>query len=68
VSFQQNNIAKISRAAGTFCKLKKKNLNSTIIELSSGKLKTIASQCFATIGVVSNELFFLTKLTKAGQA
>ena len=68
VSLQIKKIAKISRAAGTFCKLKKKELNYSIIELNSGVLKSISSQCFASIGMVSNEFFFLKKLTKAGQS
>lgn len=60
--------AKISRAAGTASKLIEKNLNQAKIEFSSGMQKFVSLNCFASIGIVSNELAFLTKLSKAGQA
>jgi len=60
--------AQISRAAGTFSKLKKKTLNYAIIELSSGEHRLLSSKCYATIGSVSNELVFLSQLKKAGQS
>jgi large subunit ribosomal protein L2 len=60
--------AQISRAAGTFSKLKDKTLNYAKIELSSGEQRFISPKCYATIGIVSNELFFLTQLGKAGQS
>lgn len=68
ISSNNNRPAKISRSAGSFCKLKRKEWNHVIIELSSGKSKRFSSNCYATIGAVSNELFFLFKLTKAGQS
>lgn len=58
----------ISRSAGTFSKIKEKNLAYITLELSSGKIKKISPQCYATIGIVSNELIFLSKLKKAGQS
>ncbi len=58
----------ISRSAGAFSKIKEKTLTHTIIELSSGKTKIITSKSYATIGIVSNELFFLLQLKKAGQS
>jgi len=58
----------ISRSAGTFSQLTEKTLNYAKIELSSGELRLISTKCYATIGVVSNELMFLTKLGKAGQS
>lgn len=60
--------AQISRSAGAFSKLTEKMLNYGIIKLSSGKRKIISSKCYATLGIVSNELFFLSQLKKAGQA
>lgn len=60
--------AQISRAAGTFSRLKKKTLNYAIIELSSGEHRLLSPKCFATIGSVSNELVFLSQLKKAGQS
>ena len=60
--------AQISRSAGTFSQLKEKTFNYAKIKLSSGEHRFISIKCFATIGIVSNELFFLTKLGKAGQS
>lgn len=60
--------AQISRAAGTFSRLKKKTLNYAIIELSSGEHRLLSPKCYATIGSVSNELIFLSQLKKAGQS
>lgn len=59
--------ANFSRAAGSFSKLKEKTLNYAIVELSSGKYKIVSIKCCATIGIVSNELTFLSRLKKAGQ-
>lgn len=68
ISLNSNRSSKISRSAGSFCKLRRKEWNHVIIELSSGKYKKFSSNCYATIGTVSNELSFLFKLTKAGQS
>jgi large subunit ribosomal protein L2 len=58
----------ISRAAGTFSCLKDITLTDAKIELSSGELKLISPKCYATIGIVSNELTFLSQLGKAGRS
>lgn len=68
ISPKPNQLAKISRAAGTFSKIKEKTLDYAIIELSSGAKKMVSVNCYATIGVVSNELIFLTQLGKAGRS
>jgi large subunit ribosomal protein L2 len=60
--------ATIARAAGTFAQLKEKSLEKVKIELSSGRYIGISPKCYASIGVVSNELSFLTQLGKAGRA
>lgn len=60
--------AQISRSAGTFSILKEKTLTYAIIELSSGEKRFISPNCFATIGIVSNEFNFLIKKRKAGQS
>lgn len=60
--------AQISRAAGTFSRLKEKSLDYAKIELSSGEQRFISPKCYATIGIVSNESFFLTQLGKAGRS
>jgi len=59
---------KISRAAGTFSIIKEKTDRHALIELSSGEQRYISSKCFASVGEVSKELHFLTRLGKAGQS
>lgn len=68
VSVNKSKTGKLTRAAGTFSKLKEKTLESARIELSSGENKYISPQCYGTIGIISNELFFLNQLRKAGQS
>lgn len=60
--------SQISRAAGTFSRLKEKTLNYAKIELSSKEHIVISPKCYATIGIVSNELVSLTKKGKAGRS
>lgn len=68
ISLKKNQISTISRAAGAFSTLVEKDQNMTQIKLSSGEIKNISSNCFACIGIVSNEEAFLTKLGKAGHS
>jgi len=68
VSPKMNKPAQISRSAGTFSKIKEKSLEYAKIELSSGEQRLISPKCYATIGIVSNELIFLTQLGKAGRS
>jgi large subunit ribosomal protein L2 len=60
--------SEISRSAGTFSYLKEKSLKYAKIEVSSGELKLIPIKCYASIGIVSNDLVSLTKLGKAGRS
>jgi large subunit ribosomal protein L2 len=60
--------AQISRAAGTFSCLKEKTATYAKIELSSGEQRFISTECYATIGIVSNEFFSLARLGKAGRS
>lgn len=60
---------KLSRSAGTFCKvLQRKNSYYSRIRLKSGEEKLILSGCFATIGIVSNINHNLQKIGKAGRS
>ena len=68
VSTKINSKSQISRSAGTFSIIKEKTEKSVLIELSSGETKLISSKCFASVGEVSKDLFFLTRLGKAGQS
>lgn len=68
VSTKLNKKSQISRSAGTFSIIKEKNDQNVLIKLSSGKLKSISPKCFASVGEVSKEIFFLRRLGKAGQS
>ena len=68
ISINNNKIGQISRSAGTFSVIKKKTDKNVVIKLSSGKIYYVSIKEFASIGKVSNELCFLTKLGKAGQS
>ena len=68
VSIKPNQKSKIARSAGAFSIIIEKLLGKTKIKLTSGKVELLSSKCFATIGIVSNEENFLTKLGKAGQS
>jgi large subunit ribosomal protein L2 len=60
--------SQIARSSGTFSKITQKTLTQAKIKLSSGIERFISTKCYATIGIVSNELFFLQKLKKAGHS
>jgi large subunit ribosomal protein L2 len=68
VSSRVNKPAKFARSAGAFAFIKEKTLTGAVIELNSGKTISVTSECYATIGILSNELFFLTRRGKAGRS
>lgn len=68
LSIKAKDVGKVSRSAGTYSIIKEKFDQSAVIELSSGELFRVSTNCFASIGEVSKELFFLTRLGKAGQS
>ena len=68
VAPKTNSKSQISRSAGTFSQLIEKTSTYGRIKLSSGEQRKISINCFATIGVVSNEFFLLTTLGKAGRS
>jgi large subunit ribosomal protein L2 len=68
ISTKTKNKAQLTRSAGTFAILKEKTANYARIKLSSKKEKLVPLQCYATLGVLSNEAYFLTRLGKAGRS
>lgn len=68
VTLQKNNLAKISRSAGTYSIILEKTQTQAIILLASGKKKIVPINCFATIGIVSKHLNFLNQIKKAGKS
>tara|TARA_B100000767_G_scaffold79159_1_gene75837 strand:- start:24773 stop:25588 length:816 start_codon:yes stop_codon:yes gene_type:complete len=68
VSVKETKKSQVSRSAGTFSQLIEKTPTACRIQLSSGEQRYVSPKCFATIGVVSNESWFLTTIGKAGRA
>ncbi len=60
--------AQLTRAAGTSAILKEKTIDYARIQISSKQEKLIPLECYATLGILSNESYFLTRLGKAGQS
>lgn len=68
ISAKKKESATICRAAGTFANLMEKNSVYCLIKLPSGELRKISVKCYASIGIVSNELNSLTTINKAGRS
>ena len=68
ISTRRKELATICRAAGTFAQVIKKTSTHCLIRLPSNKRRKISTRCFASIGVVSNELHSLTTINKAGRS
>lgn len=68
VAPKKHSKSQLSRSAGTFSQLIEKTTNFGKIKLSSGEYRTLSINCFATIGIVSNEFLILTTLGKAGRS
>jgi large subunit ribosomal protein L2 len=68
ISPKEKKEAQLSRSAGTFSLIKEKSNSWARISLSSGEERLLSLNCLATIGIVSNSLYFITKLGKAGQS
>lgn len=67
ISTHPNKKAQLCRAAGTYGQLIEKTTQYARIKLCSGEHRYVSIQCFATIGIVSNEHLFLTTIGKAGR-
>lgn len=68
ISPKKTKKAQLSRSAGTFSYLIEKTAKYGRIKISSGEQRLLSINCFATIGIVSNEENFLTKIGKAGRS
>jgi large subunit ribosomal protein L2 len=68
VSTKISERATISRSAGTFSHLMEKTSTYCRIKLPSGEQRKISIKCYASLGVVSNELRSLTSINKAGRS
>lgn len=68
ISQKESKKAQITRSAGTFSILKEKTPSFAKIKCSSKEEKLIPVNCYATLGILSNELYFLTQKSKAGHS
>jgi large subunit ribosomal protein L2 len=69
LSIEKNKPATITRAAGGYAFLLKKcDKKHSIVQIPSGKKLLLSSKCLATIGMISNEFNFMTKIGKAGRS
>lgn len=68
ITLNPKKTAQLTRAAGNFSILKEKTRRHAKIKISSKKEKLIPIECYASLGILSNEDYFLTQLGKAGQS
>jgi large subunit ribosomal protein L2 len=68
ISISSTKHSVISKSAGTYSIIVSKNEKKVKLLLSSGKYKIIPISMYCTIGSVSNKLFLLKQLGKAGRS
>lgn len=68
VSLRSERQGQVARSAGAFTKLLQKNFKNGLIQMPSGKQKSLSINCYATLGMVSNESHWLISLKKAGRS
>ena len=65
---RKNKFADLSRSAGSFCQILEINKKNCKVKLKSGTIKEVSKKCFASIGIVSNDLQNVVSLNKAGRS
>lgn len=68
IASHTNSSSNISRAAGTFSHILEKTSTYCKIKLPSGEQRKFSIKCYASIGIVSNELHSLLSINKAGRS
>lgn len=68
LTLSEKGSGKVARAAGTFVTIKEKSSSKVLVELNSGEYRFVPSNCFGSIGIVSNENSILKQKYKAGQS
>jgi large subunit ribosomal protein L2 len=68
ISYKKNGLSKIGRSAGAFVNLLEKSPVYCRITMPSGEVRKISSDCYASIGIVSNELHSAISINKAGRS
>ena len=59
---------KIARSAGTYVTLVDRNEKTAILQLPSGETRMVPSDCFGSIGILSNADFIHKDIGKAGRS
>jgi large subunit ribosomal protein L2 len=68
ISLNPQKLPQYALAAGTFCQLIQKNKDSCRVRLPSNQIIILSSNCFATLGIVSNVSNNLVVFGKAGRS
>ena len=67
IELKQGRGGQLARSAGAFVQLVGKDQGFALLRLSSGEVRRVAAECFATIGAVSNPDHQNVKIGKAGR-
>ena len=65
---KKNNAGQICRAAGTHAQIIEKTSKYCKIQLRSGEIRLVSTNCYVSLGTVSNELHQLKSINKAGRS
>ena len=68
ISLKNTSYGQISRSAGAYSQIIETTAKYVKIKMSSQKHKFFSLNCYGTIGIISNDFFFLTKIAKAGRS
>merc|ERR1712151_320026 len=68
ISLKLNEGGVLIRSAGTKAVIIEKNVKFSRVKLHSGEHRLVPNNCYATLGIVSNENFFLKSVNKAGRS
>lgn len=68
ISPKKNKPSQICRAAGTYAQIIEKTSKYCKIKLRSGEIRIVSTECYVSIGTVSNELHQLKSIGKAGRS
>lgn len=68
ISLSKTKYGSLSKAAGTYSIMLSKSEKKAKLLLSSGQQKTVSTNSHCIIGIVSNKIFFLRQLGKAGRS
>ena len=68
ISIKNKSYGQVSRSAGAYSQIVETTAKHVKMQMSSRKYKLFSLNCYGTIGIISNEFFFLNKIAKAGRS